>query len=45
MTRLKLHAHDPGKSALLKIKQLSEKCPAVTKGETHANLASGLFSY
>ena len=38
MTRLKLHAHDPGKSALFKIKQLSEKCPAVTKGETHANI-------
>ena len=25
-------------SALFKIKQLSEKCPAVTKGETHANI-------
>ena len=25
-------------SALFKNKQLSEKCPAVTKGETHANI-------
>ena len=33
MTRLKLHAHDPGKSALFKIKQLLEKCPAVTKAK------------
>ena len=38
MTHVKLHVHDPGAVGTIQDQTIIGKCPAVTKGETHANI-------